>query len=139
MEEQKTPPKADAPEAQKQAPEAPKEELEKAELPELKPGQTIRVHQQIKEVEMTEEKGKTKAKERKRVQIFEGIILKKSGTGQSATITVRKISNGVGVEKIFPVNLPTIVKIEPVKQAKVRRSKLYFLRSYGKRLKEVAA
>lgn len=108
-------------------------------MPELKPGQTIRVHQQIKEVEMTEEKGKTKAKERKRVQIFEGIILKKSGTGQSATITVRKISNGVGVEKIFPVNLPTIVKIEPVKQAKVRRSKLYFLRSYGKRLKEVAA
>ncbi len=116
-----------------------KEEVKKAELPELKPGQTIRVHQQIKEVEMTEEKGKTKAKERKRVQIFEGIILKKSGTGKSATITVRKISNGVGVEKIFPVNLPTIVKIELVKQAKVRRSKLYFLRSYGKRMKEVAA
>ncbi|MBI5071818.1 50S ribosomal protein L19 [Candidatus Falkowbacteria bacterium] len=124
---------------QNEASEAPKEELKKAELPELKPGQTIRVHQQIKEVEMTEEKGKTKAKERKRVQIFEGVILKKSGTGQSATITVRKISNGVGVEKIFPVNLPTIVKIEPVKQAKVRKSKLYFLRSYGKRMKEVAA
>jgi len=119
--------------------EVQKEEVKKAELPELKPGQTIRVHQQIKEVEMTEEKGKTKAKERKRVQIFEGIILKKSGVGQSATITVRKISNGVGVEKIFPVNLPTIVKIESVKQAKVRRSKLYFLRSYGKRMKEVAA
>lgn len=119
--------------------EVQKEEVKKAELPELKPGQTIRVHQQIKEVEMTEEKGKTKAKERKRVQIFEGIILKKSGVGASATITVRKISGGVGVEKIFPVNLPTIVKIEPVKQAKVRRSKLYFLRSYGKRLKEVAA
>ncbi len=124
---------------QNEASEAPKEEVKKAELPELKPGQTIRVHQQIKEVEMTEEKGKTKAKERKRVQIFEGIILKKSGVGKSATITVRKISNGVGVEKIFPVNLPTIVKIEPVKQAKVRKSKLYFLRSYGKRMKEVAA
>jgi large subunit ribosomal protein L19 len=119
--------------------EVQKEEVKKAELPELKPGQTIRVHQQIKEVEMTEEKGKTKTKERKRVQIFEGIILKKSGVGQSATITVRKISNGVGVEKIFPVNLPTIVKIESVKQAKVRRSKLYFLRSYGKRMKEVKA
>lgn len=116
-----------------------KEEVKKAELPALKPGQTIRVHQQIKEVEMTEEKGKTKTKERKRVQIFEGIIIKKSGTGIGATITVRKISNGVGVEKIFPVNLPTIVKIEPVKQAKVKRSKLYFLRSYNKRLKEVAA
>lgn len=119
--------------------EAPKEEVKKAELPELKPGQTIRVHQQIKEVEMTEEKGKTKAKERKRVQIFEGIIIKKSGTGKSATITVRKISDGVGVEKIFPTNLPTIVKIEVVKSAKVCRAKLYFLRSYNKRLKEVAA
>jgi len=119
--------------------EVQKEEVKKAELPELKPGQTVRVHQQIKEVEMTEEKGKTKTKERKRIQIFEGIILKKSGTGKSSTITVRKISNGVGVEKIFPVNLPTIVKIEPVKQAKVKRAKLYFLRNYNKRLKEVAA
>ncbi len=117
--------------------EVQKEEVKKAELPELKPGQTVRVHQQIKEVEMTEEKGKTKTKERKRIQIFEGIILKKSGTGKSSTITVRKISNGVGVEKIFPVNLPTIVKIEPVKQVKVRRAKLYFLRNYNKRLKEV--
>ena len=117
--------------------EVQKEEVKKAELPELKLGQTVRVHQQIKEVEMTEEKGKTKTKERKRIQIFEGIILKKSGTGKSSTITVRKISNGVGVEKIFPVNLPTIVKIEPVKQVKVRRAKLYFLRNYNKRLKEV--
>lgn len=115
-----------------------KEEVKKAELPDLKPGQTVRVHQQIKEIDMTEERGKTKTKERKRVQIFEGIIIAKSGgKGPSATITVRKISNGVGVEKIFPVNLPTIVKIEPVKQAKVKRAKLYFLRSYNKRLKEV--
>jgi large subunit ribosomal protein L19 len=113
-----------------------KEEVKRAELTELKPGQTVRVHQQIKEVEMTEEKGKAKTKERKRVQIFEGIIIKKRGAGKSATITVRKISNGVGVEKIFPVNLPTIVRIEPLKQAKVRRAKLYFLRSHGKKLKE---
>lgn len=116
-----------------------KEEVKRAELPELKPGQTVRVHQQIKEIEMTEEKGKTKTKERKRVQIFEGIIIAKGSKGVGATITVRKISNGVGVEKIFPVNLPTIVKIEPVKQAKVKRAKLYFLRNYNKRLKEVAA
>lgn len=123
-----------------EAQEAPKEELKRAELPELKPGQTVRVHQQIKEVEMTEEKGKTKTKERKRVQIFEGIIIAKSGGKSSgATITVRKISNGVGVEKIFPLNLPTIVNIEPVKTAKVKKSKLYFLRSYNKRMKEVAA
>lgn len=115
-----------------------KEEVKRAELPELKPGQTVRVHQQIKEIEMTEEKGKTKTKERKRVQIFEGIIIAKGSKGVGATITVRKISNGIGVEKIFPVNLPTIVKIEPVKQAKVKRAKLYFLRNYNKRLKEVA-
>ncbi len=115
-----------------------KEEVEKIPLPELKPGQTVRVHQQIKEVETVEEKGKEKTKERKRVQIFEGIIIAKRGTGKSATITVRKISNGVGVEKIFPLNLPTIVKIEPVRQAKVARAKLYFLRNYSKRLKEVA-
>ncbi len=121
------------------AQEAPKEELKKVELPELKPGQTIRVHQQIKELEMTEEKGKSKTKERKRVQIFEGIIIAKGSKGAGATITVRKISNGVGVEKIFPVNLPTIVKIEVVKKAKVKRAKLYFLRGYNKRLKEVAA
>jgi large subunit ribosomal protein L19 len=120
--------------------EAPKEELKREALPELKPGQTVRVHQQIKEVEMTEEKGKTKTKERKRVQIFEGIIIAKSGGKSSgATITVRKISNGVGVEKIFPLNLPMIVKIELVKKAKVARSKLYFLRNYNKRLKEEAA
>lgn len=125
---------------QNEAQEVPKEEFKKSELPDLKPGQTVRIHQQIKEVEMTEEKGKTKAKERKRVQIFEGIIIAMSGgKGPGATITVRKVSNGVGVEKIFPIHLPTIVKIEPVKSAKVSRAKLYFLRGYNKRLKEVAA
>lgn len=123
-----------------EAQEAPKEELKRAEMPELKPGQTVRIHQQIKEVEMTEEKGKTKAKERKRIQIFEGIIIAKSGGKSSgATITVRKTSDGVGVEKIFPLNLPTIIKIEPVKMAKVKKAKLFFLRNYNKRLKETAA
>jgi large subunit ribosomal protein L19 len=111
----------------------------KNELPELRPGQTVRVHQQIKEIESTEEKGKAKTKERKRVQVFEGIIIaKKGGKGKGATITVRKVSDGVGVEKIFPLDLPTIVKIEPVKQAAVKRAKLYYLRNYNKKLKEVA-
>lgn len=90
-------------------------------------------------METTEEKGKEKTKERKRIQVFEGIIIAKSGgRGLGATVTVRKISNGVGVEKIFPIHLPTIEKIEPVKQAKTKRAKLYFLRDYKKRLKEVA-
>jgi len=111
----------------------------KNELPELRPGQTIRIHQQIQEIETTEEKGKKKIKERKRVQIFEGIIIsKKGGKEKGATITVRKISNGVGVEKIFPLELPTIVKIELVKQAIVKRAKLHYLKTYTKKLKEVA-
>lgn len=104
---------------------------ETVERPDLRPGLTIRVHQKIKDVN-------AKGEEKERIQVFEGIIIaahKKKDTG--ATITVRKISNGVGVEKIFPIHLPTIVKWEVVKESKVRRAKLYFLREYKKRLKEV--
>jgi len=102
---------------------------EKQEKTELKAGMTVRVHQKIKE--------ETKGKEKERVQIFEGIILAyKKGKKPSPTITVRKVSNGIGVEKIFPVHAPTIVKIEPVKQARVRQSKLYYLRDHKKKLKE---
>ena len=99
-------------------------------MPELKPGMTVRVHQKIKE--------KTaKGEDKERIQIFEGIILKlRHGKEAGATFTVRKISNGVGVEKIFPIGSPMIVKIEPVKQADVRRAKLYYLRTYRKRLTE---
>ena len=118
--------------------EEPTEEEVSAEeerFPNLKPGQTVKVHQQIKELDV---KGKGKTKERKRIQVFEGMILaKKSGKEHGATITVRKVSKGFGVEKIFPLNLPSIVKIEPVKQAEVKRAKLYYLRDYKKKLKEV--
>ncbi|MBI4652847.1 50S ribosomal protein L19 [Candidatus Kuenenbacteria bacterium] len=97
-------------------------------IPDIKPGMTIRVHQKIKEMGA---KG-----ERERIQVFEGIVLaRKHGKEKGATITVRKISFGVAVEKIFPIDLPTIVKIEIVNQAKVRRAKLYFLRDYKKKLK----
>jgi len=98
---------------------------------ELKPGMTVRVYQKIKELN-------SKGEEKERVQYFEGIIIAhKHGKEIGATITVRKISEGVGVEKIFPLNLPTITKIEIKKQAKVKRAKLYFLRSgYKKKLKE---
>lgn len=103
--------------------------IEKEPLPEIKPGMTVRVHQKIKE------KGPKGDKER--VQVFEGIILAhKHGKEKGATITVRKISEGIGVEKIFPLNSPNVIKIEPIKQARVRQSKLYYLRSYKKRLKE---
>ncbi|MDA3802938.1 MAG: 50S ribosomal protein L19 [Patescibacteria group bacterium] len=98
---------------------------------ELKPGMTVRVHQKIKELN-------SKGEEKERIQYFEGIIIARKHNNEiGSTITVRKNSEGVGVEKIFPLNLPTITKIEIKKQALVRRAKLYFLRGkYKKRLKE---
>ena len=99
-------------------------------LSEIKPGMTVKVHEKIKEKN-------AKGEEKERVQIFEGIILaKKHGQEAGATITVRKVSDGIGVEKIFPINSPVIEKIVPVKQAKVRQAKLGYLRNYKKRLKE---
>jgi len=101
----------------------------------LKPGATVRVHEKIKEAAKGGKKGE---KERERIQIFEGIVLAikhKNETG--ATITVRKISKGIGVEKIFPIHSPVIEKIEVIKQAKVHRAKLYYLRDYKKKLKTV--
>ena len=92
-------------------------------LSELKPGMTVRVHQKIKELTL-------KGEEKERIQYFEGMIIaRKHGKEKGATITVRKVSDGIGVEKIFPLNLPTITKIEIKKQAKVKRAKLYFLRA----------
>lgn len=106
-------------------------EKKENKMPELKPGMTVRVYQKIKETNI-------KGKEKERIQYFEGIIIaKKHNKEIGATITVRKISNGIAVEKIFPINLPTIDKIEVKKIAKVNRAKLYFLkRGYKKKLKE---
>lgn len=104
---------------------------EKINIAELKPGMTVRIYQKIKEAG-------AKGEEKERLQYFEGMIIaKKHGNEVGATITVRKISEGIGVEKIFPLNLPTLTKIIVKKQAKVRRAKLYFLKSkYKKKLKE---
>ncbi len=98
------------------------------DLPEIDPGDTLRVHVRI--VEGT----------RERVQIFEGLVLAISGSGSNRSITVRRIgAHGVGVERIFPLYSPRIEKFEVVRSAKVRRAKLYFMRERtGKkaRLKE---
>ena len=67
------------------------------------------------------------------------MLAKRGGNGTNSTITVRKVSNGIGVERIFPLQLPTITAIEVVKQLKVRRAKLYYMRDYGKKIKEVDA
>lgn len=91
-------------------------------LPDIRPGQTIKVHQKIKEGAKT------------RTQVFEGIVIaRKHGNGPNATITVRKTSNGVGVERIFPIHLPTVEKFEIVRSSKVRRAKLYYLRGKSAR------
>jgi len=90
----------------------------KGDLPEIKTGDIVKVHQKIKE------------KNKERIQIFEGQVLaKKHGKGVSATITVRKVIDGVGVEKIFPIHSPSIEKIEVVRSGKTRKSKLYYLRT----------
>ena len=87
-------------------------------LPEIKPGDMVKVHQKIKEGD------------KERIQIFEGIIIaKKHGKGIPGTITVRKVVDGVGVERVFPIHSPSLDKIEIVRSAKVRRSKLYYLRT----------
>lgn len=103
---------------------------DKKTVTEIKPGMTVRVHETIKEKN-------AKGEEKQRIQIFEGIVLaKKHNKEIGATITVRKISDGIGVEKIFPLHSPLITKVDPVKQARVNRAKLGYLRNYKKKLKE---
>ena len=104
---------------------------QKIERNEIKPGMLVRVHQKIKDI------GKD-GKEKQRIQVFEGtVIARKGGNQPNATFMVRKISNGVGVEKIFPLHLPAIEKIELVKTFRTRRAKLYFTRNpRSKKLKE---
>ena len=91
-------------------------------MPQLRPGDTIKVHQKIKET--------SPAGEKERIQIFEGIIIaKKHGKGISSTMTVRKVVDGIGVERIFPIHATSLEKIEIIGRAKVRRSKLNYLRT----------
>jgi large subunit ribosomal protein L19 len=98
------------------------------DIPKIRSGDTVRVHVKIKEGDKF------------RIQLFEGVVLCLKRHGVSSTFTVRKVSSGYGVERIFPLHSPIIEKIEVVKQGKVRRSRLYYLRERrGKaaRLKEV--
>jgi len=94
-------------------------------LPEIKPGNTVKIYQKIKE------------KDKERVQTFEGVVIaRKHGKRISATITVRSVISGVGVEKIFPIHSPAIEKIEVLKKGRARRAKLYYLRTAkGKKAK----
>jgi large subunit ribosomal protein L19 len=101
----------------------------RTDLPEFRPGDTVKVYAKV--VEGT----------RERVQIFEGVVIARQGSGISETYTVRKISSGVGVERIFPLHTPRVEKIEVIRRGAVRRAKLYYLRNLqGKaaRIKERA-
>jgi large subunit ribosomal protein L19 len=95
----------------------------KKDVPEFRPGDRVRVHVRVVEGDKS------------RIQVFEGDVMgRRSGNGLRATFTVRKMSGGVGVERIFPLHSPVVEKIEVVRQGKVRRAKLYFLRERaGKR------
>lgn len=105
------------------------DEFEKAQLrddiPDFRAGDTVAVHYNIKEGD------------RRRNQIFEGVVIAKKGGGFKETFTVRKISYGVGVERIFPVHSPLINKIEVKRKGKVRRAKLYYLRGLSKKASRI--
>ena len=88
----------------------------KSDIPAFRPGDTVRVHLKVIEGQ------------RERIQIFEGVVIKRRGTGVSETFTARKISYGVGVERTLPLHSPKIDKIEVVRHGRVRRAKLYYLR-----------
>jgi large subunit ribosomal protein L19 len=106
------------------------DQLKKSDLPAMRPGDTVRVHQRIQEGD------------KERVQVFEGVVLKMNRAGARSTFTVRKISYGIGVEKIFPLHSPLLEKIEVKQTGMVRRSRLYYLRDLkGKaaRIKEKRA
>lgn len=89
----------------------------KTDYPEFNSGDTVKVHVLVKEGE------------KERIQIFQGVVLRRRGMGLGETFTVRKVSYGVGVERIFPYHSPIISKIEVVKRGKVRRNRLYYLRT----------
>jgi large subunit ribosomal protein L19 len=88
----------------------------RSDIPNFKPGDTVNVHVRVVEGE------------KERIQQFQGVVLGRHGAGMNSTFTVRKVSDGVGVERIFPTHSPRLAKIEVVKSGKVRRAKLYYLR-----------
>jgi large subunit ribosomal protein L19 len=88
----------------------------KSDLPRFKPGDTVNVHVRVIEGD------------KERIQQFQGVVIGRRGDGLRATFTVRKISNGVGVERIFPLHSPRVAKIEMMKAGRVRRAKMYYLR-----------
>ncbi len=88
----------------------------RSDIPEFGPGDTVAVHVRVREGD------------KERIQVFQGVVLQKRGSGINRTFTVRKISNGVGVERIFPINSPNIEKVDLLRRGRVRRAKIFYLR-----------
>src|SRR5713226_2579740 len=95
-----------------------REDQARRDIPAFRPGDTLRVHVRLKEAEG----------EKERIQPFEGVVISRRGRLASATFTLRRVSFGIGVERIFPLHSPVISSIEVVRQGRVRRAKLYYLR-----------
>jgi len=89
----------------------------RSDLPDFRPGDTVRVHAKVVEGS------------RERIQVFEGVVIARKGGGISETYTVRKMSSGIGVERVFPLHTPRVEKIEVTRHGRVRRAKLYYLRA----------
>ncbi len=123
-------PEAEAPAAETPTEEIPADaEVKVVPFSELRSGMTIRLHEKINDVS-------PKGEKRERIQVFEGMVTNIRGSQDSRSMTIRKVSNGVGVEKIFPMSSPNIAKIEVVKTAKTRRGNLSFLAGFRRKLKE---
>lgn len=97
----------------------------RSDLPEFRPGDTVAIHYKIKEGD------------RERIQVFEGVVIAKKGGGVRETFIVRKVSYGVGVERIFPLHSPLIAKVDVKRRGKVRRAKLYYLRGRSKKASRI--
>ena len=96
----------------------------------IRTGMTVRLHQKIKDIAPNGE-------EKERIQVYEGIVMKMAGPTKRKTMTVRKVSGGIGVERIFPIDLPSLTKIELMRVARVRRNDISFIRKSKKRLQDV--
>jgi len=101
-------------------------EFYRTDIPDFGPGDTVRVYIKIKELK--EDPKTRQLVERVRTQPFEGVVIRRRGSGLGETFTVRKVTQGIGIEKIFPIHSPVIEKIEVLRRGKVRRAKLYYLR-----------
>jgi len=101
-------------------------EFMRTDIPDFGPGDTVRVHGKIKELK--EDPKSKQLVEKVRTQLFEGVVIRRRGSGLSETFTVRKVTQGIGIEKVFPVHSPVIEKIEVLRKGKVRRARIYYLR-----------